>query len=481
MQKKPEIAVKNILPIVLFYLLTILILAPLNIPSLDTYYYWDWSRHLDLAYYDGSPMIAYVIKLSIILFGDTLFALVFPGIFVLIITSFIVYQSARIFLTKEASFIAMSLWFVSPLVSLDILKQTTYDTPLILFWSLTQYYAIKYIQFNKKIDLYIIGLFTGLLLLSKYSGIILILALILFIITSRYKFLFKKPSFYLSILLGILIFSPVILWNYQHHWESFSYQLATHKNIDSPGIFSNIIHQFFNKFLPSLNVLLLLPPITFWLMKNNRKSDNRDEKKDLIVKFCLIISVTFLSFYLIASSNVTIRSYWLAPWVLTAALLGGYCFEQFFYQQFFRFLIFLYAIGSAFILVNNTDRFNFIKTGNTHIYYHVMQQFNQDYPALSDTVFTSDWKNARMLYFMNKKPNIYTISCGEEANQYLFWSEEMMHKISQKKLDKIIFITRYDMHNCVRQYFDHCARIPTKLYKNIHDIYAYQCSNTKTI
>ncbi len=46
------------------YFTILLGLAPINLLSLDTYYYWEWSRHLALSYYDGSPMIAYFIKLS---------------------------------------------------------------------------------------------------------------------------------------------------------------------------------------------------------------------------------------------------------------------------------------------------------------------------------------------------------------------------------------------------------------------------------
>ena len=153
----------------LIYFSIALLLAPIGILELDSFYYWDWSRHLALSYYDGSPMIAYFIKLSTLLFGDTLFAISFVGIAVAALTSGIIYKTGRLFLNKEASYVAMLLWLLSPLVTQDILYQTTYDTPLTIFWALTVYYLIKYIKYNNVKELYFVGGSVGLMMLSKYD------------------------------------------------------------------------------------------------------------------------------------------------------------------------------------------------------------------------------------------------------------------------------------------------------------------------
>ena len=44
------------------YGLFLFLIAPFHFKGADSFYYWDWSRHLDLAYFDGSPMIAYALK-----------------------------------------------------------------------------------------------------------------------------------------------------------------------------------------------------------------------------------------------------------------------------------------------------------------------------------------------------------------------------------------------------------------------------------
>ena len=37
----------------------------------DEAYYWQWSRHLDLGYYDQGPMIAWWIRAGTVVFGHT--------------------------------------------------------------------------------------------------------------------------------------------------------------------------------------------------------------------------------------------------------------------------------------------------------------------------------------------------------------------------------------------------------------------------
>jgi 4-amino-4-deoxy-L-arabinose transferase-like glycosyltransferase len=55
-------------------------LAALVPPFDDELYYWCWSRDLQLSYYDHPPMVAYLIRLSTELFGDTILAIRLPGV-----------------------------------------------------------------------------------------------------------------------------------------------------------------------------------------------------------------------------------------------------------------------------------------------------------------------------------------------------------------------------------------------------------------
>ncbi|HHF7372534.1 glycosyltransferase family 39 protein [Legionella bozemanae] len=461
---------QNVYLFLTFYFVILLLIAPINVLSLDTYYYWDWSRHLALSYYDGSPMIAYFIWLATSLFGNNLFSLSCVGIIVIALSSWIIYKSARFFLSQEASFIAMLSWLFSPLVTLDILRQTTYDTPLALFWASTLYFTIKFIQTNKVSDLYLIGVSAGLMMLSKYSGIVLILSLLIFLIFT-YRSIFKIKHFYFATLLAIIIFSPVILWNYQNHWQSFIYQLTTHKLHHEVNPFYHVIKTFFTQFVPSLNVMLLPP----FLVRNHRM----DEKSALIVTLCRIVCITFLCFYLYTASKAGIREFWLTPYLMSSAILLGYWATADHNRKFAILLIMSYAVISLFVLIDNTSKFNVIKSKKL-VVYHLIQKLNATYPQLPDTIFTSGWFAARMLFFLHNKPTIYTLGCDTAQNQYALWGADINKKIADKTLKEALYIDQYDRQSCLQKYFDHCQKIPTQTYLFRHKEYAlnvYKCQN----
>lgn len=454
-----------------FYLCFLFCLAPINLLSLDTYYYWEWSRHLALSYYDGSPLIAYVIKLFTLLFGNTLFALSSIGIVFTALTSTIIYKTARFFLTKEASCIAMLAWLLSPLTTIDLLKQTTYDTPLALFWALTLYFTVQFIQTHNNKKLYSIGASLGLMMLSKYTGIVLILGLLIFLASSTYRSIFKTKQFYLATVLALLIFSPVLVWNYQNHWISFTYQLTSHQLNPSVNPIYNMIKTIFVLFLPVLNFMLL--PLLL-IQTNKVSKEHRD-----IIKLLRTVSLAFLCFYLYTASHAGIRENWLAPFLIGVAPLFGYCYEQFNYRKMSHALILLYGLISLVILIDNTYLFNFTKSKKM-ISYHLMQQFNKSYPNLATPIFTSGWFEARMLFFLNNQQAVYTLGCGNEQNQYALWSAPMHQKINQKVLKEIVYIDKQDRAACLKHYFAKCSRIPTNSYHYRHKDYAlhvYKCTS----
>ena len=470
---------------IVFYFAILLIVAPVNLLSFDTYYYWNWSRHLALSYYDGSPMIAYFIRLSTMLFGDTLFALSFVGIIVSALTAGIIYKTARFFLNKEASYVATLLWLFSPLVTMDIVRQTTYDTPLTLFWALSLYYVVKFLKFNQTKDLYFVGLSIGLMMLSKYSGIVLVFAFFIFLITTKYRYLFKAYYFYLALLLSLIIFSPVIIWNYQHEWISFIYQLTTHQLSNTSNPFLSTVKSYLYIFVPTLN-FMLLPALLVWLKRDyfvsantTDKSSHNSKENILIIKLIRVICTTFICFYLFTASKATIREYWLTPYLITSALLAGLCFQTFYYRKSAIALIVVYWIVSVGIVANNTYQFS-IFTPKKLIYYHLIQQFNTDYPELPKIIFTSGWLESRMLYFLKNKPEIYTLDCGSVQNQYALWSVDLNHKVLNKTLKEAMYIDKYESRACLKKYFDKCERLPTKTYSYSHKeyhLYAYHCVN----
>ena len=466
--------------ILILYFGILLLIAPISLLSFDSYYYWEWSRHLALSYFDGSPMIAYFIKLATVLFGDTLFALNIVGIIAAAVTSGILYKTGRWFLSKEASLVVVALWLFSPLVTLDIVRQTTYDTPLTLFWTLTLYYTIKYIRLQNIASLYCIGVSIGLMLLSKYSGVVLVLALLVFLLTSQYRYLLKSVHLYVSFIIALLIFSPVIIWNYQHDWQSFAYQLSTHAlgNAENPWIAT--LHSLFTTFLPALNVLLL-PPILCAIFQRKHAS-----QRDLAylnaaqtIRLCQIVCFVFLGFYIVTASEASLRAYWLTPYLLTSALLAGYCFERLRFRKSWFILIVIYSIISLGILINGSFPLG-LSSPKNFMYYRLIHELNKTYPDRPQTILTAGWLEARMLFFLEGKPNIYTLNCGSQQNQYAAWSKKTIQRIQHKAIQKAWYIDPIDRKECVEKYFDACQKLPMPTHQYLQEKYTlhvYKCTN----
>lgn len=410
-------------------------------------------------------MIAYFIKLATLCFGDTLFALSVVGIVVMALTSRIIYKTARLCMGKEASYVAMLLWLFSPLVTLDIVNQTTYDTPLSLFWALTVYFAVKYIKHNQLKDLYWIGACVGLMLLSKYSGVVLLLGLFIFLMSTRYRSLFKSYHLYLSLLLSIIIFSPVIFWNYQHHWTSFLYQLSHHLSHEHFPIQSGL-NSFFTIFVPSLN-FLLLSPIVYWLRSS--------PKKDLSLYLCLVVCLTFLVFYILFSGGTIIRGFWLTQYLITASLLAGFCYQEYQFYKSTKLLISVYVVASIIILIANTTQFSFNKSKKLS-YYREIEQINSLPGQLPKFVLSPNWSEARILFFLKNKPLIYSVKCGPKQNQYAYWSAEIQGKMHEKSIKSALYIDLYNRKKCVEQYFDRCEPMILPR-KEPFPVFIYRCVN----
>ncbi len=79
------------------------------------------------------------------------------------------------------------------------------------------------------------GVFCGLASLSKYTTVLLPAAVIFSLILSRKgRAHLRQPWIYLAAVIAVLIFSPVVWWNYRHQWASFLYQLH-HGVSDEPA------------------------------------------------------------------------------------------------------------------------------------------------------------------------------------------------------------------------------------------------------
>ena len=174
-------------------------------------------------------MIAYILRLITDLFGSHLYVINILAITFQVAITFVIYKIAMLFKSKQVALVASLLWVLSPMTTQYIFRYSTYDSPLNLFWAMCIYFGAKYCIDRSVKDLYLTCMSIGQMMLSKYTGVILVAALLAFLLVNpRQREIFKTKHFYLSMLLDLILFSPVIVWNMQHQWVSFTYQLSTH-------------------------------------------------------------------------------------------------------------------------------------------------------------------------------------------------------------------------------------------------------------
>jgi hypothetical protein len=416
------------------YFVFLFVVAPFQLRGYDTFYYWDWSRHLDISYYDGPPIIAYWIKLSTLLLGNTLFALASVAIFSTIGSCFILYKTARLFFSEKEGYEVVLFWLFSPLTTLDLLKQTTYDNPSTFFWIVTLYFCMRFIKENHIKHLYFIGLSFGLLLLSKYTGIILMPGLLCFLLSTPYRYLFKTIHFYAAVSISLLLISPIIIWNYQHHWVSFTYQLTTH--LDQVHTFILFLVSFF----VCINGMLL--PLVNVKFNHQPSGKTRD-----VVQLCLSICLCFFLFYLFFAFQVKIRPLWMQPFLATSALL-----IPFWQHPVKKMLLLIYIISTVGISINSV--FLFKKPAHFHDF-EAIKSLNTQHAFLPKAVVTTDWMQARLLFFLKNKPTIYTLnSCYQSCNQYGLWSRNLDAQLRHAK--EFLYIGHSDERAYLQQHGYQC-------------------------
>ncbi len=189
--------------------------------------YWAWSRRLDWSYFDNSGMVAYLIRISTSLFGySTPLSVRFPFLLLSALSSGLIYLcSLNLFGNRRHALVTVFVFNMTPVALLGG-SAAIHDNALVFFTILSLWSMTKYLSEREDIWLYITGLATGLSIMSKYTGIINLLCVFVFLLSSkelRRVLLTSAP--WIGAGLALLFTIPIIYWNWTHDWASVSHIL----------------------------------------------------------------------------------------------------------------------------------------------------------------------------------------------------------------------------------------------------------------
>ena len=206
--------------------------------TFDEAYYWMWSKHLAGGYYDHPPMVAVVIRLGTLIAGDTEFGVRLVSILLALPMSWAIYQAAAILFGSRRVAASSAILLNVTLMAAVGTMIVTPDAPLLVASSLLLFALAKVLQTGRGVWWLAVGAAAGCALLSKYTALFFGPAILIWLIAvPKLRHWLISPWLYLGGLVALLLFSPVILWNADHHWASFIKQMGRARIEDFHPVF----------------------------------------------------------------------------------------------------------------------------------------------------------------------------------------------------------------------------------------------------
>ncbi|HSE02884.1 MAG TPA: glycosyltransferase family 39 protein, partial [Methylomirabilota bacterium] len=197
----------------------------------DEAYYWVWSQRFAGAYYDNTPLVAWVLAGGRVLLGEG--ALAVRGLAIL---SGLAAAAAAWALARElwgdarAGVWAALLTVTSPgaAVAGTLLSP---DSVLEVFWLLALIALWRAFAAPEAVGRWVLaGVMAGLALLSKYTaGLLLPGALAFALVDPAARRALARPGPYIGALTALVVFAPVLVWNISHDWAGLAFQIGRYR------------------------------------------------------------------------------------------------------------------------------------------------------------------------------------------------------------------------------------------------------------
>ena len=194
----------------------------------DEVYYWTYALYPDWSHFDHPPMVGWVIQVfSLNLLFDSEFFIRLASVVFMTADTYIIFRIGKELKDARTGLYAALLYTASVYAFVITGIFIMPDTPLMLFWLLAIWMAVIYFKrlpSQQHSDTYMVlfGVFAGLAMLSKYSGVFLWTGMMLYILIFDRKPL-KTWAFYCAIIISINAVMPIYLWNRANNFISFSF------------------------------------------------------------------------------------------------------------------------------------------------------------------------------------------------------------------------------------------------------------------
>ncbi len=271
----------------------------------DEVYYWTYAMYPDWSHFDHPGMVGWIMQIfSLNLLFHSEFALRLSSIIFMTLDTFIIYKIGCLVKNKLAGFYAALLYTASFYCFVITGVFIMPDTPLMLFTLLAIWCFVKWTRHGTSILW--AGLFTGLALLSKYSAGFIWVGVGIYILLYDRKQL-KNKYLYLSILISAVCMLPLLIWNMQNDFISFTFhgdRVSLFGKLQPLDFLAEIVGELgYNN--PINYILIIIALVAFW-----RGRKYLDETSGRLL---LCFALPFIGLFWFFSLTRPILPHWSAP------------------------------------------------------------------------------------------------------------------------------------------------------------------------
>lgn len=288
----------------------------------DEVYYWTYALYPDWSHFDHPPMVgivAQIFSLNLLLKDD--FFIRLGSIVLSAASTWVIFLIGTKIKNARTGLYAAFLFTGSIYCSIISGFSLTPDAPLVLFWLLAMNLMIDFlpkenITSKEKKKILLFGLVAGLAMLSKYQGAFLWIAVFIYAGLYNRQWL-KEFSFYLAGMISAVALLPLLIWNLQNDFISFTFHTARvapawefRPDYFLTEIFGQVAYNN-----PINYVLIVIALVAFFKRKNFIES----EWSRIFFAVAIPLWVVFTGFSLFRST----LPHWTAPAFLPLILLAA--------------------------------------------------------------------------------------------------------------------------------------------------------------
>ncbi len=462
--------------------------GPLGL-SPDEAHYWEWSRRLGLSYYSKGPMIAYLIAAGTAIFGDNVFGVRFFAVVFSLLSSLMLYELGKEIFDEKVGAWSAILFQLIPLFSAFGVIFTV-DSPFIFFWILSLYLFWKAVRektpdagcriqdtgcekqdtgYGRESGIVhrapssahnpswehwlLLGITVGLGLLTKYTMAFFYVCSLFFLLSSPAgRRIMKTPAPYVSLIISLIFFAPVIVWNASHDWVTLRHTAGQAHLEDGLRVSAGSLLDYIGSQLAVVTPIVLALIIVS-VLRTKRKGIIPENRGSFIFWF----SVPVIFFFVLKSIQGKVEANWAMMGYITGIIglssvfMDGWKRHKLYLKVFIVAGIFLSSVVTAAAYYPSKFHIPLRLDPSSRLrgWEELGKEADVLYHGLGAKafVFSDNYQIASELaFYMEGHPVTYCVNIGRRMNQYDLWpklkgfmhSDSVFVTIADARLSPII-------------------------------------------